>query len=496
MLSKILVQISNQSGSKVFRVQPAIRPFTIPIDNFHAVSRPVILTPPTPVYIQNLSAYAIVPPQVSSNFLLSKIAARYPVQSLPTSSIYVPKALSLQNALKKETISHEPYRNQKTEENRLQIPLSEGITYTHKLIRDRIKSVLKQNGITDAYVEPIFDALYNGRLDRLYREVYNKPYPGKQTTSGQPDRRILNDMGQVFRSFESFAASQLYDRGKSWQPQTVLDRKMSGEWFVDYMDRNIESIIDQGNLTKMQSRETNEVDTDKANHCPHVPNLLKQAYLSTPNIDKFNSKAFEGLPALFELPRWDIERSSGLEPRLNKLEVDCETMLSYDYPAVLAHRIKMLKAEGGAAEDIRILEDLKNNIDAVLLEERYLNSSVWEANNTARYLALEGEEGLRRAYKNSVSNFVENLTQKPAVREQAEYLGLHDSMVKNYFTLVNNPHYKAKLVEAMTGYVMEKNSNLPGISGDQPAASPPKEDTGYLGRILDQVVNSFGTEKH
>lgn len=496
MVSRIVVEVSERTGRKVFRFQPSHRPFAVQIASAQQN---------TSVSLARVLAAPASPPSSSlSGFALAGLVSRLPV-ALPVNPPLYPVPPAVETGHLKEALSPDPGPRQETPTGgssqssvattRNTVSDAEATAYTEQVIEDRIRYILKRNGASYHLVEPIFDVIYRQRFDRLYTEVYGETYDTKEWTPTELDGTIATDLRRATTVFRSFAATRLTGREAEWQPRTTLEQKMSGEWYADLVDKTVASIMKQraerfGDHTQTRVDET-VPDSPVADHCAHVPEELRRAYLATNDIGSFDPKAFEGLPALFELPRWDIERSSGKEPRLNKVEVDCEKMLSYDYPAVLAHRIKMLKAEGGEPKDIRILEELKANIETVLSQERYLSSSVWEANNTARHIALEGEEGLRRAYTNSTRTFVRLLMDRPAVMEQVEYLGIPSSSASGYFTLLNDPLYRVRLEEAVTAYVMDRNSNLEEFSG----ASVPEtdEDAGFKAGLLQKVVASFGT---
>lgn len=501
MISKIFVEFTNVSGQRVFRVlpaQPVVFRIGTPTEN---VSSPGIH------YAANRLEPSSSPTLLESGFFLSPVTSQLlqasPATSLHASSGRVLETDHLKKALNSGAMTDFGANTVLSEQTRLALQQKEqeseykAMTYTRDVIRDRIEYILKKNGVSREYAEPLFDVLYHQQLGRLYTDVYGVRYSGDMWLKTDLDKRIVIDLHQAAKVFQSFAQTRLGD-GKTWIPKTDLERKMSGEWFTQFVDDTVSSIVKKGNLEGKNAAPTTGKQvsqlTDKEScGCPDVPDELRQAYLSTPDIDQFDPKSFEGLPALFELPRWDIERTYGLEPRLNKVDVDCTTMLTYDYPAVLAHRIKMLKAEKGPSRDIKILEDLKANIDKVLLDERYLNSTVSEANNTARFLALEGEKGLARAYENSVKSYVQRLASEPAVMKQIKNLKMPDNMAQSFFTLAHDPSYREKLFEAVEAYISTGNSNLSRYSGESHIAANPAKPN-FKETLLKKVVASFGTK--
>lgn len=504
MASKIVVEFSEATGQKVFRSKP-VQTFFVSADMQEGRPRPSKNNESAfSVNVQNGSQlYG----NIRQNFFLSSILAKVqqyvPTPLTPPSATetdYLHAILNTkQAAVSKDDVnrSTDTVISMRNEENHSKEDVR---NYVRKVMGDRIKITLEKNLVSPAYAEPIFDILYNQRIEKLYTEVFGMPYRGEMWLKTDLDKRIIIEQYQATKVFESFAAKQLNNRGQEWVPASELEKKMSGEWFAEYVDETVQSIVDKGKLDsrepKVSSETAEKVQTGiPDHHCADVPEILRQAYLSTPNIEQFNSKSFEGLPALFELPKWDVERAYGVEPRLNKIEVDCKKMLDYDYPAVLSHRIKMLKAERGPSRDIQILEDLKTNIEKVTSGERYLTSSVWEANNTARFLALEGEHGLYRAYEKSIKTYSQLLRQEETQMNRMAYLQIPDNMAKNFIMLDNDPDYKKRLDEKVEAYMMDKNSNLERFSEDKRIPSD-NEKQNFKDRLLNKVVESFGMKFH
>ncbi len=189
-----------------------------------------------------------------------------------------------------------------------------------------------------------------------------------------------------------------------------------------------------------------------------VPEKLWQAVVSTPGIETA-VEAFEGVPALFEMPRWEVETGVGKEPRFKRVEVDDATMLSYDYPQILAYAVDVMQRDGAGNREISALESLTENIRRVLNEPLTLSSRPSEAYYASRILVLFGVEELYAAYEKSLKDYVKWVKGTMPTDEQMRIFSIPKELEKEYTGLMADTQYEPLLTETLEARLQENTSN-------------------------------------
>ena len=245
-------------------------------------------------------------------------------------------------------------------------------------------------------------------------------------------------------SYTRFLIGTNSSTGETWKPENSREERITVAWFENYLKQKVNTtMLSMGNLGRITSqytvsreedvqvqrpalntllnssttvkepeieketpKVTNAADyTPKALNFPmefplpkpaiysHVPDALYEAVANTRNIDRFDERAFEGLYGLFELPRWQVRTVHDQEPILERLEVDDDAMMGYDYNKVIDLRIQALERKGQYSREVRILRDVQSNIAKVQTDyEPTLNTSAPEAHNTAQRLVKNRHE--------------------------------------------------------------------------------------------------------
>lgn len=189
-----------------------------------------------------------------------------------------------------------------------------------------------------------------------------------------------------------------------------------------------------------------------------VPEKLWQAVVMTPGIEKA-AQSFEGVPALFELPRWEVETGVGKEPKFRRVEVNDRVMLSYDYPQVLTYAADALRQGGAGSGELQILESLKENIRQVLNEPLSLSSRPSEAYYAARILVLFGVEELYAAYDKSVEDYVKWAKATMKSDEQMRIFSVPQDLKREYEGVMKDPQYEPLLTKTLEDRVRDRTTN-------------------------------------
>jgi hypothetical protein len=192
----------------------------------------------------------------------------------------------------------------------------------------------------------------------------------------------------------------------------------------------------------------------------YVPDKLWQAVVTTPDL-KRGIEAFDGLPAIFELPKWEVETGYGVEPRFKRVDVNERTMLTYDYPGMLEYAIGMLKKEHAAAADIAVLNEVMTKIQNVLDAPLSDSTRPSEAYYAARVLALFGEEELYATFLKSIQSYVNLLQNRLSYEDQMAAFGIPTEFKEEYTTLAKDPVHKETLTQRVEETVRERTTNYP-----------------------------------
>ena len=202
-----------------------------------------------------------------------------------------------------------------------------------------------------------------------------------------------------------------------------------------------------------------------------VPEKLWNAVVTTPGIENA-LQAYDGLPALFELPRWEVETGVGMEPRFRRVEVDDNRMLGYDYPQVLTYAEDMMRRDGVGNSTIAVIEALKENISQVLNQPLSLTSRASEAYYTSRILVLFGVDELFAAYDKSVQDYVKWVKGTMSTDAQMRIFAIPADLKNDYQDLMADPANEPAMTRVIEEKVLERTTNYTPPKPSQPEKTP------------------------
>ena len=202
-----------------------------------------------------------------------------------------------------------------------------------------------------------------------------------------------------------------------------------------------------------------------------VPEKLWNAVVATPGIEQA-VQAYDGLPALFELPRWEVETGVGMEPRFRRVEVNESKMLSYDYPQVLTYAVEMMRRDGVGSGEIQVIQALSENISQVLNQPLTLTSRTSEAYYTSRILVLFGVDELFAAYEKSVQDYVKWVKSTKNTEEQMRIFAIPGDLKNDYRDLMAEPANAPALTRVIEDRVRERTTNYTPPQPSLPEKTP------------------------
>lgn len=261
----------------------------------------------------------------------------------------------------------------------------------------------------------------------------------------------------LFSSYSRTAFNGLLQQG-SIQPQPGLQTPLFDAVFSSGPKTQTSTIPTDNTALFQGGKEFFYYGAPKPQVYYNVPEKLWQAVVMTPGIEKA-VEAFEGIPALFELPRWEVETGYGMEPRFNRIEINESMLLSYDYPKVLTYATDILERDNPGAGAITILKTLSQNIQKILTLPLSTATRPSEAYYASRILVLFGEEELYKAFEKSIKSYVQWVKNTMSEAEQITAFHVPKSFEAEYRKQVKAGGNETDLSRMLEKQIQERNSN-------------------------------------